>query len=85
MSTYAIVIVVAAPDAAAARDTVTMRGRHADELVFVGEPWKVKPANAGALNADDLLARTGDERLRTVAESSPEFDTLACLDQHPER
>lgn len=52
---------------------------------FVGEPWEVQP-----INADDVRAyfrvRTehDDARLESV-DVTPEYGTLECFDQHPER
>jgi hypothetical protein len=81
MSAFAMVVVLDAADAGAAYDRVA--AALGPEGEFVGEPWQVQPINTDALAAGERVDE--DQRLRTVAEFSPEYGTLECLDQHPER
>ncbi len=82
MSAYAMVVVLDVTDPNRAFDQVANQvGVLGAE--FVGEPWQVQPINTDALAAGERVDE--DQRLRTVAEFSPEYGTLECLDQHPER
>lgn len=88
MTYYTMVVVLDAPDAGDAWNAMseaTQHSRFADEVQFISTPWEVKPANADALAASDLYDEHEDARLLSVAEFSPEFDTFACFDQHPEK
>jgi hypothetical protein len=72
MPAYAMVVVV---EGVSADHAGSILDKHLDEIdvpqaLFVGEPWEVQPLNSGG----GWMPR--DER---------EFDTISCIDQHPER
>ena len=78
MPYYAITVVVEAPDETSAYDFATQGAMQAEgKTLFVGEPWKVQPIN----EYPDHEIEGGPPG--PVFE--PEFGSLECFDQHPER
>jgi hypothetical protein len=78
MPTYAMIVVVEADNPVMAHDTVADTAmRPAGACQFVGDPWEVAPSN----QYPDHEPEGGPRG--PIYER--EFDTLSCIDQHPDR
>jgi hypothetical protein len=98
MPLYAMVIVVGAANEDGAHYIATRLPRQTGELIeaeFIGEPWRVRPKLRPRVEPCPVCGAEGEEQpciengrpIDDHAErgGDPQFDTLECFNQHPER